>query len=95
MNNDISFAEISVRDHGRGAPEADLPHLFRPFYRVSNARERQTGGTGLGLAITERAVHLHHGTVTASNAVDGGLIVVILLPLFSHLSTIQPIPLTD
>jgi signal transduction histidine kinase len=95
MNNDISFAEISVRDHGQGVPEADLPHLFRPFYRVSNARERQTGGTGLGLAITERGVHFHHGKVTASNAIDGGLIVVILLPLFSDLSTIQPIPLTD
>jgi signal transduction histidine kinase len=75
-----SYAEVAVRDHGQGVPESDLPHLFRPFYRVSNARDRQTGGTGLGLAITKRAVDLHSGTITVSNAQNGGLIVVILLP---------------
>lgn len=80
-DDSTSYAEITVRDHGRGVPEEELPHLFRPFYRVSNARERQTGGTGLGLAITQRAVILHHGSVTASNAADGGLIAVIRLPL--------------
>ena len=65
--NSTSYAEISIRDHGPGVSEANLPHLFRPFYRVSNARERQTGGTGLGLAITERAVAFHNGSITASN----------------------------
>jgi len=73
------YARISIRDHGGGVPEKDLPHLFRPFYRVSNARERQTGGSGLGLAITERAVFLHHGSVTAQNHANGGLIVIIKL----------------
>jgi two-component system sensor histidine kinase CpxA len=77
-----ALAEISVRDHGPGVPEDDLPYLFRPFFRVSHARERQTGGSGLGLAITERAVRAHHGTVWAANAQDGGLRVIILLPLF-------------
>lgn len=75
----ISYAEVTVRDHGPGVPETDLPHLFRPFFRVSNARERQTGGTGLGLAITKRAIDLHNGSVKASNARDGGLIVEIRL----------------
>jgi signal transduction histidine kinase len=76
-----TLAEISVRDHGQGVPESELPHLFRPFYRVSTARERHTGGTGLGLAITERALRLHQGSVTASNAPGGGLLVVMRLPL--------------
>jgi len=76
-----SWAEISVRDYGQGVPEAALAELFRPFYRVSTARERQSGGTGLGLAITQRAVTLHRGSVTISNCVDGGLIAVIRLPL--------------
>jgi signal transduction histidine kinase len=80
-DDSISYAEISVRDHGQGVPEEELPHLFRPFYRVSNARERQTGGAGLGLAITERAVNLHHGSVKISNAAGGGLLAVIRLPL--------------
>ncbi len=74
-------ARISVRDHGGGVPEADLPHLFRPFYRVSAARDRQSGGTGLGLAITKSAVVLHRGSVTARNEADGGLLVIIDLPM--------------
>ena len=74
-------ATIRVRDHGPGVPEAALAHLFKPFYRVADARERASGGTGVGLAITERAVHLHGGEVNASNAPDGGLVVEISLPL--------------
>ena len=67
--------EVIVRDHGPGVPDAELGNIFRPFYRTSESRERQTGGTGLGLAISERAVQLHHGFVTAENAPDGGLTV--------------------
>lgn len=69
-----NFAVISVRDRGHGVPEDSLEKIFRPFYRTEDARDRQSGGgTGLGLAITERAVHLHGGTVEATNAVGGGL----------------------
>jgi len=42
---------------------------------------RKTGGTGLGLSIAARAVHLHHGTIKASNASAGGLMVEIRLPI--------------
>jgi two-component system sensor histidine kinase CpxA len=73
--------QIKVRDHGPGVPECELCTIFQPFYRASESRERKTGGTGLGLAISERAVHLHHGTVTAENADGGGLIVSITMPL--------------
>ncbi len=75
-----AHALIRVRDHGPGVPEAALAHLFKPFYRVADARERSSGGTGIGLAITERAVHLHGGEVNAANAPDGGLVVEISLP---------------
>ncbi|MGB4600633.1 MAG: ATP-binding protein [Trichlorobacter sp.] len=75
--------QIAVRDHGPGLPDKELNNIFRPFYRVSDSRERQTGGTGLGLSISERAVHLHHGTISAENAADGGLIVCIALPTTS------------
>ena len=80
-DGEIDSALLIVRDQGPGVPEGELPHLFRPFYRVANARERQTGGVGVGLAIAHRAVSLHGGTVTASNAHDGGLLVEITLPL--------------
>lgn len=75
------LVEITIRDHGAGVPENVLAEIFRPFYRVDDARDRESGGTGLGLAITERAVRLHGGTVTATNAPDAGLVVTITLPL--------------
>lgn len=81
LNQGAGFAEITVRDHGAGVPENALAEIFRSFYRVDDARDRESGGTGLGLAITERAVRLHGGTVTAQNAPDAGLIVTITLPL--------------
>jgi len=74
------WAAIRVRDHGPGLPESELGNVFRPFYRLANARERETGGTGLGLAISERAVRLHGGTIHASNAPGGGLLVEMRLP---------------
>jgi two-component system sensor histidine kinase CpxA len=73
-------AIIRVSDHGPGVPEPALSKLFRPFYRIDDARNRQTGGVGLGLSITERAVRLHGGSVAAQNRAGGGLIVEIRLP---------------
>ena len=81
-----TWATIEIRDHGPGIPEAALQHIFEPFYRVSDARERHGsggGGAGLGLAITDRAIRLHGGTVRAMNAPasgGGGLLVQIALP---------------
>jgi len=74
-------AVISVRDRGPGVPEDALRDIFRPFYRLETARERTSGGTGLGLSIAERSVRLHGGTVEAANREDGGLMVIIRLPL--------------
>jgi two-component system, OmpR family, sensor histidine kinase CpxA len=75
------FAVIRVRDHGKGVPEKSIKEIFRPFYRVEDDRDRKTGGTGLGLSIAARAVRLHQGTIKATNAEDGGLIVEIRLPI--------------
>lgn len=71
-------AVIKVQDHGGGVAEDELANLFRPFYRIGEARERKTGGIGLGLAIAERAIHAHKGQITARNSGDG-LIVEITL----------------
>jgi two-component system sensor histidine kinase CpxA len=73
-------AIIVVRDHGPGVPEEALSEIFRPFYRVDEARDREAGGVGLGLAIADRAVRLHGGTVAAANVPAGGLAVTIVLP---------------
>ena len=74
-------AVLRVADSGPGVPAEALHQLFRPFYRLDDARNRQTGGVGLGLAITERTVRAHGGTVKAANRPEGGLIVEIRLPL--------------
>jgi len=74
-------AELSVRDHGPGVPEADLPKLFRPFFRGANAVRAE--GHGLGLAIVERIARAHGGQATAVNAPGGGLCVTLSLPLIA------------
>ena len=79
-----AVAVISVRDYGPGVPDGDLEKIFQPFYRVADARDRQSGGTGIGLAITERAVRLHGGEVKATNLSDGGLQIKIYLPIQVH-----------
>ena len=73
---------IDIEDDGPGVPESEYEQIFRLFYRVDEARARQTGGTGLGLAIVLNAVQQHKGTVVASKASIGGLRVEIVLPLW-------------
>lgn len=73
--------EIAVRDHGPGVPDEHLAEIFRPFFRVESARDRETGGAGIGLAIAQSAVRLHAGSVRAENADGGGLRVVLRLPI--------------
>ena len=72
---------IQVRDYGPGVPNSDLQKIFVPFYRVHSDNEPNSHGSGLGLAITERIVRLHGGSVRATNARDGGLLVELELPL--------------
>ena len=81
IESDGAWARLIVRDHGPGVPEAALPNLFDPFFRVDQARARNTGGVGLGLAISQRAVELHGGRIRAANAHPNGLAVRIDLPV--------------
>jgi PAS domain S-box-containing protein len=67
--------ECRVADSGPGFREADLSHVFRPFFT------RRRGGRGLGLSIAQRVVDEHHGRITAANRPEGGAIVIVRLPL--------------
>jgi two-component system sensor histidine kinase CpxA len=71
--------DLAIRDYGPGVPDALLPKLFDPFFRVDDSRDPATGGVGLGLAIACRAVRLHHGELVAENA-HPGLLVTMRLP---------------
>lgn len=72
-------AVIRVSDRGPGVPSVELANIFRPFYRVADARDRESGGVGLGLAIAERVARVHGGSIHAENRTGGGLEVVLTL----------------
>jgi two-component system sensor histidine kinase MprB len=76
---EVSAEGVTVRDHGQGVDEADLPFVFDRFYRGAGARGRQ--GSGLGLAIVRQVAEQHHGSVSAANAPDGGAVFTIRLPV--------------
>lgn len=69
--------QIQVRDHGPGASEDTLDHLWEPFYR---AIQNEDGGAGLGLSIAYQVIKTHQGEVEATNHPEGGLLVTIELP---------------
>ncbi|HUF04476.1 MAG TPA: ATP-binding protein [Aridibacter sp.] len=71
LERDGRDAVVRITDHGPGVPEDEIEELFRPFYRIGEARDRRSGGTGLGLAIAERAVRNHDGRISARNTGDG------------------------
>jgi len=70
---------LTVRDHGPGITEEDLPYVFDRFYRSVSAR--RLPGSGLGLAIVRQVAESHGGTVDASNAPGGGALLRLQLPI--------------
>jgi two-component system sensor histidine kinase MprB len=74
----LSGGELTVRDHGPGIADADLPHVFERFYRATSARSMS--GSGLGLAIVRQVAESHGGTVTAEKAPGGGTLMRLTLP---------------
>ncbi|MGB0553848.1 MAG: ATP-binding protein [Alphaproteobacteria bacterium] len=76
--NDI---EITVDDDGPGIPETERQNVFRPFYRVEESRNRETGGTGLGLAIARDIARAHGGDITLDTSPQDGLRARIRMPV--------------
>jgi len=65
---DDHSTRIWVADDGIGIPSADLPHIFRRFYRVEKHHsQEEIKGTGLGLSIVKRAVEAHGGTIEVTS----------------------------
>lgn len=58
---------VRIVDDGPGIPEADLPNLFEPFFRVDRSRSKKSGGYGLGLSICKRIMEAHGGTIEVEN----------------------------
>ena len=66
----VKEGNVTVRDHGPGIDEEDLPYVFDRFYRARSARGLP--GSGLGLAIVRQVADSHGGSVAAERADGGG-----------------------
>jgi two-component system sensor histidine kinase MprB len=75
----VNAGEVTVRDHGPGIAEDDLPHVFDRFYRARAARGLP--GSGLGLAIVKQVAEAYGGSVVAESAPGGGARLRLSLPL--------------
>ena len=74
---EVHDGTVTVRDHGPGIDDEDLPYVFDRFYRARSARGLP--GSGLGLAIVRQVAQAHGGTVVAEHADGGGTRVVLRL----------------
>lgn len=83
---DDRHIQVYVSDAGPGIAEAEIERIFEPFFRVDEARNRDSGGHGLGLAIAASAVRRHDGRISASNRKEGGLALRVVLPQNQHSS---------
>jgi signal transduction histidine kinase len=72
---------IGIADRGPGIDEADLPHVFEPYYQASSGRAR--GGIGLGLALARWVVEQQDGSISVTNGPERGCRVAIDLPVAS------------
>jgi signal transduction histidine kinase len=75
----VQQAYVSMRDHGQGIAEGDMPRLFSPFF---STKEK---GTGLGLTFAQKIVELHKGRIVVSNNVDVGVTFRVELPVYQEL----------
>ncbi|MGH9763710.1 MAG: sensor histidine kinase, partial [Blastocatellia bacterium] len=71
---------IEVADTGCGMPSEAVPFIFNRFYRIDDARSRQTGGIGLGLSITKSICDLHRGRMVVDTLVGKGTSVRVVIP---------------
>jgi signal transduction histidine kinase len=72
-----AYVVVQIRDFGPGIPEEELPLVKKKFYKGSS----KVRGTGIGLAVCDEIVTMHGGSLTLENAIGGGTLVTITLPI--------------
>jgi len=78
---DDRLVEIAVEDDGPGIPEDRREEAFRPFHRLDQGRNLQSGGSGLGLAIARDITRSHGGDIVLDKSAMGGLKATVRLPV--------------
>jgi two-component system osmolarity sensor histidine kinase EnvZ len=81
LARDERFAEVRVDDDGPGIPEHLREEAFKPFHRLDQGRNLQSGGVGLGLAIARDVARAHGGDLLLDTSPQGGLRAVVRLPV--------------
>lgn len=81
LRRDERLAEIIVEDDGPGIPEDRHEEAFRPFTRLDQGRNLQSGGSGLGLAIARDIARAHGGDIVLGKSALGGLKATVRLPV--------------
>jgi two-component system osmolarity sensor histidine kinase EnvZ len=81
LAQDERLVEIAVEDNGPGIPETRREEAFRPFHRLDQGRNLQSGGSGLGLAIARDIARAHGGDIILDKSAMGGLKATIRLPV--------------
>lgn len=71
VNGTSAYAQIQVKDTGKGISPEFLPHVFERFRQENNSTTRNYGGLGLGLALVRYLVELHGGIVKADSPGEG------------------------
>ncbi len=79
-SSDSDTIDITIDDNGPGIPDSKLDEVFRPFYRLDDARTANLGGTGLGLAIALDIARGHGGDIKLRRSTLGGLCAKVTLP---------------
>ena len=79
-NGSAPRVQIRVVDRGLGIDAADLPHIFKPFYRGRRAVDAQVRGTGVGLSVVRHVVDAHGGSIAVDSRAGEGTTVVMELP---------------
>ncbi len=77
--DEADYYIIRIIDRGAGISEQAKPHVFEPFFREDQSRQRKTGGTGLGLYLVKTIIEAHKGAVELSSYPDIGTIVTLSL----------------
>lgn len=72
---------VIIDDNGPGIPEDEREEVFKPFHRLDDSRNRDSGGTGLGLAIARDIARSHGGDITLSESPQGGLRATVRMPV--------------
>ncbi len=82
LQQEGSWAKLTVRDNGEGIDPEFLPHVFERLRQADDAATRRHKGLGLGLAIVRHLVQLHNGRVeAASEGIGAGATFTVWLPL--------------